>query len=121
MAVAGEVRGEVREEVGTVGGEGGEGVRGGEFEAESGAGNEGAGGDDKQGQFGVLDGALEAIPERGGNAAQVAEGRAAEIEHDEAEVGIAGEEVGDGKGGGHVAAARPDEVFEVGGWLWCYS
>ncbi len=115
MAVAGEVGDEVGEEVGTVLGEGGEGMRGGKFETEGGAGHEGARGDDEEGEFGVFDGALEAIPEGGGHAAQVAQGGIAEVEHHESEVGVAGQEIGDGEGGGHITAAGPDEVFEMGG------
>ena len=114
MPLAGEVRGEVREQVGAVAGEGGEGVGDVEFEAQGGAGHEGAGRDDEQGEFGAFDSALQAIPEWRGDPTQSSQGGVGEIEHHESEVGVAGEEIGYGERGGHVAAAGPDEVFQVG-------
>ena len=53
--------------------------------------------DHDEGEVGGFDGALEAIPETGGRAAEFALGGVAQIEDDEAEVGVAGEEVGGGE------------------------
>jgi hypothetical protein len=104
---------------GEAGGEGGafaiEGVDGvlpGEFEAELGAGDAGAGCLDDEGEAGGFDGALQAVPVGGWRAAEVGVGGAAQIEDDEAEVGVAGEEVGDLQGGEGGGAAGPDEVGE---------
>lgn len=101
---------ELGERVGAVGLERGEGERSGELEAKGGAGDEGARGDDEEGELGAFDGALQAIPERSGHAAEFPGGDFAEVEHDQAEVGVAGEKVGDAHRGGGVATAGPDEV-----------
>jgi len=60
----------------------------------------------------LFDGALEAVPLRRGDASKVAFVGVAEVEDEEAEVGVAGEKVGDLKGGGDVLSADPDEVFK---------
>ena len=64
----------------------------------------------------MFDGALEAIPLRGGDAAEVAGVSVAEVEREETEVGVAREEVGDLQGSLGVLGADPDEVFEPVGW-----
>jgi len=92
LAVEGGI--ELGEELRTVLVEGGERGSGRELEAEGRAGNEGTGGDDEESEFGAFDGALEAIPEGGGHAAEFVRGGVAEVEDDETEVGIASEEVG---------------------------
>lgn len=115
LAVALEGERESREVGGAVLVESGQRVTLFEGEAQGGARHEGARGEHEQGEIGAFDGALQAIPERSGHAAQFVRGSGTQIEHDEAEVGIAGKEVGDGEGGGGGAAARPDEVLQVGG------
>ncbi len=70
---------------------------------------------DKKREAALFDGALEAVPLRGGDAVEVARGAVAEVECEEAEVGVACEEVGDLEGGVGVLSADPDEVFEPGG------
>jgi hypothetical protein len=63
----------------------------------------------------LFDGALEAVPLLRGDAAEVAFVGVAQVEDEEAEVGVAREEVGDLESGGGVLGADPDEVFEPGG------
>ena len=109
-ALAVEGGAEVRQEAGAILVEGGKVGGGGELKPEGGTGHEGTRGDDQKDQFGVGDGALETIPEGRRESAKFGGRRVAEVEHDEAEVGIAGKKIGDAQGGGGVAAAGPDEV-----------
>lgn len=99
-ALAAEGRSEGGREGGALGGEGGDGVRGVEDEAELGARDGGTRCEDDEGEVGGLDGPLETIPVRAGDAAEVGRGGVAEIEDDEAEVGIAREEIGGLEGEG---------------------
>lgn len=84
-------------------------------DAQLGAGNDGRGGKNKQGGVGLLEGALQPIPRGGGNAAEIARGGVAEIEEDELQVGVAGEEIGERQGVLHSAAAQPDEAAQIVG------
>lgn len=94
----------------------GGGVRSGELKAQLGAGDGGAGRLHDQREIGGLDGALQPIPLRTGNAPEIGGGRASEIENDEPEVGVAGEQVGGLQRGRRAGAAHPDEMGEqVGG------
>ena len=80
-ALAGKGDIQLGENGGSVGLEGLKGERLAELEAESGAGDDGAWGDDEQSEFGAFDGALEAIPERGRHAAEFRGGSVAQVEH----------------------------------------
>ena len=62
---------------------------------------------------------MQAIPKGGRDTAERVSGGGSEVEDDEVQVGIAGKKIGNRKGGGGVAVARPDEVFEVGRWMRC--
>ena len=64
---------------------------GGELKAQLGAGDGGAGRLHDQREVGGLDGALQPVPLRAGNAAEVGGGCTPQIEDDEPEVGVAGE------------------------------
>ena len=79
-----------------------------------GAGDHRARGEDEAGDAGGLDGALEAIPLRGGDAAEFGVGIAAEVEDDEREIAIAQEEIGAAEGFIGSAAADPEQAGKHG-------
>lgn len=82
-----------------------------------GGGKEPARGEDGEDAARGLDDALEAIPGGGADAAQLALGTVPQVEGEEAEVGVAGEEVGGLKGLPGIAAAHPEKVPEEAGGL----
>ncbi len=86
---------EPREELVATLAERGEWPAGGQGDADFRAFDEGARGEDGEGDGGLLDEALEPVPGAGGDAAQVAHEEGLEVEDDEREVAVAEEEVGD--------------------------
>lgn len=105
--------------MGAGGGLRGKGERVIEGETELCAGHEGGGGEDEKRGVCLLESALEPIPRGGGDAAEFAEGGAAQIEQEEIEVGIAGKKVGDGHGFELGAAAKPNEAMKIVGGPGC--
>ena len=94
----------------------GEGPR--EREPPGNRGDEGKGREDEQGEGGVLDGALESVPEGGGEASQLTFGQAAHVEGEHRVVAVASEQVGGGKGLAGAGGAHPDEMAEeIGGQI----
>lgn len=119
LALAGESEGQGLPEEGGVVFEGGEGEAALELEAEIGAGDGGEGGEGEEGDSRGLQHAVEAVPLRASDAAELGCGVAVEIEAEEREVAVAQEEIGalDGLGGG--VAAQPEEASESIGWQGC--
>lgn len=70
------------------------------------------GGEDEKRSAALLDRALQPVPLRGGDAPEIAVRSMAEIERDEAEIGIARQKIGDLQGGGGALRTHPDEMFE---------
>lgn len=104
--------GEFRGESGAFPFEGGDVVDGAEFEAHLCARHGGARGRDDQREVGGLHGTLQPVPLLGGESPQIGGGRAAEIEDDEAEIGVPGKEIGGVERGGGAGAAHPYEMGE---------
>lgn len=104
--------GEFRDEGGAIAFEGGDVVDGAEFETHLCTRYGRARGRDDQREIRGLYGALQTIPLLGGDPPQIDGGRAAEIEDDETEIGIAGEEIGGVERGRSAGAAHPYEVGE---------
>ena len=88
----------------------GERVRGVELETHLRARNRGAGSFHDEHEIGGFDGALQAIPLRTGNAAQIRFGSATEIEDDEAEIGVTGEEVRGLQRAGGARTPHPEQM-----------
>ena len=78
-----------------------------EFQTQLGAGHQCDRCEDQEGEVGLLDGALQAVPAMRGDAAQGRARLGGEVEQDEIEVGIAREDVGGRQGVLQATATNP--------------